>query len=79
MRKTRTKGGGQHAISARIDQEKWEWLKNEPNKNRIINQGLWLWKRNKDIYISNMKFRHKDEETGKTYIKFIETKEKAGE
>lgn len=45
MRKSRTKGGGQHCISAKIDLDKWEWLKNEPNKNRIINQGLWWWKR----------------------------------
>lgn len=56
MRKSRTKGGGQHAISARIDNMHWQWLQHEPNKNRIINQGLWWWKKhfsswNKDIAI----------------------------
>lgn len=38
MRKTRVKGGDQHAMSVRIDNELWEWLQNEPNKNRLINE-----------------------------------------
>ena len=40
MRKKRIKGGDQHAISARIDGIVWEWLKDQPNKNRLINNGL---------------------------------------
>lgn len=40
MRKTRVKGGDQHAMSVRIDNDLWEWLQNEPNKNRLINECL---------------------------------------
>ena len=43
MRKPYTKGGGQHTICARIDLDKWAWLKEMPNRNRVINQGLWWW------------------------------------
>lgn len=44
MRKKRVKGGGQHTMSCKIDNNKWEWLQHEENKNRVINQGLWWWK-----------------------------------
>ena len=40
MRKTRVKGGDQHAMSVRIDNELWEWLQGEQNKNRLINECL---------------------------------------
>lgn len=43
MRKKRSKTSGQHTICAKIDAENWEWLQGVPNKNRVINQGLWWW------------------------------------
>lgn len=48
MRKTRTKGGDQHAISCRIDNNTWEWLNGEQNKNRLINDALEFVKRTRD-------------------------------
>lgn len=36
-------GSDQHKISAAIDKDLWEWLKDQPNKNRIINDGLNLY------------------------------------
>ena len=34
-------GSDQHRISAAIDRDLWEWLKDQPNKNRTINQALY--------------------------------------
>ena len=48
MRKSRVKGGDQHAISVRIDKYIWErWLQTEENKNRLINECLdfYYWMR----------------------------------
>ena len=45
MRKTRVKGGDQHAMSVRIDNETWNWLQGEQNKNRLINELLKFWRK----------------------------------
>lgn len=63
MRKTRVKGGDQHAMSVRIDNDLWEWLQGEPNKNRLINELLTFWRRsqityvNYDLFIRNIRYK----------------------
>lgn len=42
MRKQRSKNGtrGQHRVGIAIDNEIWEWWKEQPNKTRLVNQLL---------------------------------------
>lgn len=42
MRKTRSKNGtrGQHRVGIAIDNEIWDWWKEQHNKTRLVNQLL---------------------------------------